>query len=346
MANAPSETAEATLGAAKFYYAALSQVAFDPSGAYVALVSALECLAGHHYSGKQCQFAQVEKFKKLDSMLLQMAGSETADELCTKIREELLRNEYFIWQKFLLFITEHLPGDFWETQDELYPHNSAFPNIAREQLKWCLRQVYKARSEYVHGGKRFPLYVDFGTRQHYHTDITIELMRLHGQRRYLPPFSWFERLTHFVIIEFMLRSFAPDLIRARESDVVEKERLLAAIAALPLNVRDSLQKLTYWIACFVGWSIINPHAPNKEWADSAATVADLVNAGLVKSDATGLDGSSWLRNREVGEIVGEFFFGVRDNPFRGNELLLPKAHESLFDQSPHEDSNRRAEETP
>jgi len=39
-----------------------------------------------------------------------------------------------------------------------------------------------------------------------------------------------------------------------------------------------------------------------------------------------------LLNREVGEIVGEFIFGPRENPFRGNELLLPKDWDQLSQQ--------------
>jgi hypothetical protein len=42
MASAADERVAAVLGAARFYHAALSQVGFDPSGAYVALVSAIE----------------------------------------------------------------------------------------------------------------------------------------------------------------------------------------------------------------------------------------------------------------------------------------------------------------
>jgi hypothetical protein len=38
----------------------------------------------------------------------------------------------------------------------------------------------------------------------------------------------------------------------------------------------------------------------------------------------GYRGASWIKNREVGEVVGEFFFGAENNPFRGNDILLPK----------------------
>jgi hypothetical protein len=46
---------------------------------------------------------------------------------------------------------------------------------------------------------------------------------------------------------------------------------------------------------------------------------------LIGSEDEGLEGgSSWLKNRDIGEIVGEFFFGAYNNPFRGNEILLPR----------------------
>jgi hypothetical protein len=332
MAAASDATVAAAVAASKFYHTALSEVAFDPSGAYVALVSAIECLAGHHYEGKTFEFSQVERFQDVEKLLTELCNSQSADELCAMIQQELLRNEHFIWQKFFLFTTEYLTDDFWETSDELYPYNSAFPKISREHFKWCLRQVYDARSGYVHGGKRFPSYVDFGTRREHPSDVTFELMKLMGKKRYLPPFTWFERLTHLVTVEFMLREFAPDLVRARLSDLAEKQHLLGVMAALPANVQASLRKLTHWMARFLGYSVINPLCPNKEWADSAETVAALVDAGLVRSEGAGLDGSSCLRNREVGDAVGEFVFGIEANPFRANELFLPKAYESLIER--------------
>jgi hypothetical protein len=50
---------------------------------------------------------------------------------------------------------------------------------------------------------------------------------------------------------------------------------------------------------------------------------------LVGRDGEGLEGHAWLKNREVGKAIGEFFFGAEKNPFRGNELLLPKNWDDL-----------------
>lgn len=50
---------------------------------------------------------------------------------------------------------------------------------------------------------------------------------------------------------------------------------------------------------------------------------------MVGRDGEGLEGHAWLKNREVGEAIGEFFFSAEKNPFRGNELLLPKNWDDL-----------------
>ena len=81
--------------------------------------------------------------------------------------------------------------------------------------------------------------------------------------------------------------------------------------------------MAQWTAQLLGAAIINPHTPNKDWADSAKTVKTLLETGLIGGDGRGLKGSSWLKSRAIGEAVGEFVFGIAANPFRDNELLCP-----------------------
>jgi hypothetical protein len=128
----------------------------------------------------------------------------------------------------------------------------------------------------------------------------------------------------------MLRAFAPEQAQARGAECAEKVRLLGVMAALPANIQASLRKLTQWTAGFAGSTIVNAHAPNKGWADRPETVAALAQAGLITCEGVGPDGSAWLRNREVGAAAGEFVFGAATNPLRGNEILLPRAYESIF----------------
>jgi hypothetical protein len=83
-------------------------------------------------------------------LLAEVAKFEGAKEICTRIEQDLLNKEHFVWQKFLLFTPEHMPEAFWEIPDNLYPHSTSFAPISRMHFRWCLRRIYDARSEYVH----------------------------------------------------------------------------------------------------------------------------------------------------------------------------------------------------
>jgi hypothetical protein len=155
-------------------------------------------------------------------------------------------------------------------------------------------------------------------------EVNLAIERIRGKQRYLPPLSWLERLTQMVITEYLHRSCAPKLIAARQAVVAEKEDLMAQIKQLPENVVNALEKLTKWTAQFIGFSVINPMAPNRKWSDRASTVSLLLDKELISGEGKGLNGKSWLKDRFVGEVVGEYFFGTAQNPFRDNELLLPR----------------------
>lgn len=72
-------------------------------------------------------------------------------------------------------------------------------------------------------------------------------------------------------------------------------------------------------------------APNETWADCPRTVELLRDAGLIRvAHGVASDGSSYFKNREVAEAVGEFVFGVANNPFRDCELFLPQQLEEQF----------------
>lgn len=323
-AQAPEEMRNAILAAARFYYEALSLTGFDIAGAYISLVCAIECLAGHHYGDKKFKFDEVEKFKKLSPTLNKIAKLRRGKILAEELRKELVAAEYFLFQKYKSFIVEHLPKSFWSVPDVLYPYNSIFPPIPQEKLGGCLREAYDARSSYVHAGKPFPAYVEFGLMERAPIEASMAIEKIRGKQRYLPPLSWLERLTHMVITEYLLRSCAPDLMKEHQGKLKEKERLLRGIKALPENVVKALEKLTKWNARWLGASVINPMAPNKEWADASKTVLLLRKKGLIGGEGRGMAGKSWLKDRFVGEVVGEYFFGEAKNPFLGNELLLPE----------------------
>lgn len=336
MANAEDATVNAALAASKQYHAALSLVPFDPSGAYVSLVSAIECLAGHHLKNKKFDFDGVPKFDRLRPLLEQVVVSPNGGAIADGLKKELLRAEHFLIQKFILFITDHLSSEFWEIPDESNRHKEALPVIKREHLSWCLRQIYTARSRYTHAGEPFPAHIELGIRRRVPSHVMMAGLDLVGKEKHFPVFAWFERLVHLVISEYLRRSFAPELVQARKSDLVEKQRLMDVIRGLSPNVRQCLKVLTEWTAQFLDLAVINPLAPNKSWADSPETIDILQQTGVIDRDGVGFDGHAWLKSREVGEAVGEFFFGTEGNLFRGNEILLPKDWDSLvtsFDDS-------------
>jgi hypothetical protein len=140
----------------------------------------------------------------------------------------------------------------------------------------------------------------------------------------VPPVIWFERVVHLVIVEFMTRTFAVELVKRIQEHRDKQAALLEVIKKLPDPAKESLAKLTRWTARWIGFSVIGPYAPNKEWADSPKSVEDLRAAGLIEVNSSDAEGSSTLKNRRAGEAAGEFVFGSADNPLRDSELLLPE----------------------
>jgi hypothetical protein len=329
MAAADAATVDAALAAAKLYHAALSLVAFDPSGAYVSLVSVIECLAGHHFAGRRFDFDSLPKFEGFRPLLEKIGRLPEGGAIAEQLKSELIQTEHFLLKKFILFITDHLPDEFWTVADDVYPYNAAMPAMTQDNLAWCLRQIYEARSKYVHAGKPFPVHIELGLGSKVRTEAMMAGMDLLTKERYFPLFARFERIVHLTICEYLRRSFAPEFVQARVADLVEKQRLIEAVGGLAPTVRECLRKLTLWTAQFLGFAVINPLAPNKDWADSPETIDALRQAGLVGRDGEGLEGHAWLKNREVGEAIEEFFFGAEKNPFLGNELLLPKNWDDL-----------------
>jgi hypothetical protein len=253
-----------------------------------------------------------------------MSDLEEARDDIAELKEELIRSEQFLRQKFALFLEDHVTAEFWEVPDELYEHGTVFPPITPDNFKTCLLEAYDARSAYLHGGSPLPDYVDFGLRRYSPAGVFAQLLELKGRQKFIPQLSWFERLCHVALLQFMRRSLAPNPAHADSVRLAEKGQLLKVMANLPGNVQDSLRKLVYWTARFLPFAVMNPYAPNSEWADCPETIAILKKAQIVAGEGDGLYGSSWLRDREIGEIAGEFVFGAAKNPFRGNELLLPK----------------------
>jgi hypothetical protein len=325
-------TIDAALAATKLYYAGLSIARFDPSIAYVSLVSAIECLAGYHYRKHQFAFHDVGESEGLSLTLDKLSVLAGGNSLVEQLKNKLTKRENFSTKKFYFLVADFLPDDFWTTPDDLYQVPSLGSPDSKAGLGKALKAVYTARSKYVHAGTPFPAHVEFGLNKSVPVQVAMASLDIprNGTKKTVPAFIWFERVTHLVIKEYLRRSFAPEIVQAREENAEEKARIHDVIRNLANNIRESLRKLTSWTRPFLGMAIINPFAPNKEWADEEATVIALRDSGLIGTTDPAITGASWLKNREVGEAVGEFFFGAAANPFRGNDLLLPKGWDEIF----------------
>jgi hypothetical protein len=311
------------LSAAERYHAALSISAFDLSTAYLLLVSAVETLAGHHYKTKKFDFGEVEKFKGVHRLLQGLKVPDGDDNIIEMIQKEMLKQEHFVKQKFTQFVKDFLPSRFW-FKDGFHPDGYGLPPIPREKLKQFIGKAYDARSNLAHAGIPFPSYVALGARDRIPVRATMDAMNMIGtSKRFVPPFAWFERLTHYVIEEFLVRIVAPEVGKARLARQEAFEGMLKKIAMLPANAQKSLETLTKWTAGFLGAALIGPMAPNRKWALDLDSIATLESNGFIRCESCTWEGSSCLKDRLIGEAVGAFFWNAADNPFRGNDILEP-----------------------
>src|SRR5262245_38211076 len=266
LSNVEEKDANAVLAASRLYHAALSLAGYDVSTAYFSLVSAIECLAGHHFIEKSFNFDDVQKFKGDGKIIEQISAVISNYDLLDNLKQALLKEEHFVWQKFRSFIEEFLAEEFWQQPDELHPGGYGVPAIEKTKLRRFLRQIYEARSAFAHSGAPFPAHVEIGTSDRVSIKAMMQGFGLIGSNRFVPPYIWFERLTHFVLCEYLLRVIAPELAQGRARRAREKTKLLEVIAGLPQRTRDDLERLTRWTAKFVGFAVIGPMASNREWA--------------------------------------------------------------------------------
>ena len=145
LSKAKEADANAILAACRLYHAALSLSSYDTSTAYFSLVSAIECLAGHHFSEKEYIFDEVQKFNEVGKVIAKIVPSLRDSNLIDDLKREILRVEHFVWQKFRNFIEEFLPDEFW-LQDELHPKGYIMPPVKNEFfVRSCERSTMLVR---------------------------------------------------------------------------------------------------------------------------------------------------------------------------------------------------------
>jgi len=316
-----SPYAQSILNSARMYALALERINQDVDIAYQLLITCVESIANDLYRLYTPAESEMIKVKKnvadlaIQLGLTEEKGKQLAIEAC----------EGMSWhgRKFAKFLIENTGDELWTEKDDVFKLPEEFlPK--KSDFETAINEIYRARGKASHSGGTYPASAHIGTRSELSMEVFLDIA---PSEKPFPPIGWFERVVNSAIIGFMHRFLVPEIQQEESARVAEKERLLKTISELPENVKDSLRKLVYWTARFLGYSIVNPYAPNGEWADSPETVAILKKTGIIGGEGNDLDGSSWLKNREIGEIVGEFVYGAEKNPFRGNVLLLPRGWE-------------------
>jgi len=324
---------DAVFAALRLYYSAISSAHFDPSGAYSSLVAGLETLAAHHYAGKSFAFSELGKFDSIRPILDKLRGLSGSGSLVDDLEQKLADNESSVARKLRMLVAEFLPDELWTSPDELRQGTSLPEDISKDELDKRLVAVYRARSGRSHAGSLFPGHTEFGISDRVPLHVVTAILDPRANRT-VPSFGWFERMTQMVMTEYLRRSFAPSLVAKRSTRSDEKARLLRVIGALDPATKDSLKKLATWTARFIGMTLINPMAANRRWAVGPESVRSLKELGIIGTSGDPTSGTSWLKNRDVGEAVGEFFFGATANPFRDNEILLPVGFDEENDHPP------------
>lgn len=312
-----SHYAESIVKSARLYTLALERIGQDVDIAYQLLIASIETIANDFYRRyAPTESEMIEVKKNVLNLAIQLGLTE---EKGKQLAIEACKGMFWHTRKFSKFLTENTGEELW-TEDDVFKLPERFlPK--KLDFESAIKEIYEARGKASHSGGIYPASAHLGTRSTLPVEVLLDIG--HSERPF-PPIAWFERVVNSAITGFMYRLIAPEIGQAQSSQVAEKERILKTISELPGNVQDSLRKLVHWTARFLGAAMINPHAPNSEWADSSETVAILNKMGIIGGEGNGLQGSSWLKDREIGEIAGQFVFGAEKNPFRGNELLLPR----------------------
>lgn len=224
LAKAKEADANAVLAASRLYHAALLLSEYDVSTAYFSLVSAIECVSGHHFKKRCFEFDDIEKFRRVRETITELSCLPDTADLLDDLKRKMLDQEHFVWQKFRDFIEEFLPEEFWQLPDIVQSLNLF--KIEKPQLRKFLRKAYDARSSFAHAGEPFPAHVEIGLYDgaSVRPRSVVEMAALPPTKAYVPTFPWFERVTWSVLREYLHRVIATDLPGSREDGLEELPR--------------------------------------------------------------------------------------------------------------------------
>jgi hypothetical protein len=224
--------AEGFILAMRLYHSAVEMMYTEPEFSYLFLIMCLETISSvaheDYKPGNEEEFldSRYPGWKVISNYLQPEKGGE--------LKELLLRNEYFTFQKLLKFVEENLPNHFWsEREDDAKPNylsiiigpgpdgygrpyvsesNLAiqeWEKIEKGSLRQSLRKIYDARSNLIHRGIRLPASIVIGHFPKIPADAFSETMEASMDKSkpllQIPPLITLERLVSYSLVEFLRR---------------------------------------------------------------------------------------------------------------------------------------------
>jgi hypothetical protein len=216
--------------AMRLYHSAVEMMYTEPEFSYLFLVTALETISSVVYKGYRPEDEQEFLSSRFPGW--NEASGGLSNDQTTVLKEVLLKNETYTFQKLLKFVNENIPEKFWsEAEDDAKPdyltgaiwpgpngkgeeritHSDKtiqdFEKIEKEDLRGALRAIYAARSKLVHEGIRFPASITLGHFRRLPPEVLAEMSPLMSNQTKMKlkvlPLLTFERLVSYSMVEFL-----------------------------------------------------------------------------------------------------------------------------------------------
>ena len=224
--------AEGFILAMRLYHSAVEMMYTDPEFSYLFLIMCLETISSMVHEDYKPD--KEEEFLDSRHPGWKAISDQLPPEKRPELRELLLRNEYFTFQKLLLFVEENLPEGFLsETEDDAKPNYLSIvigpgpdgrgqrylsePNLTiqkwekidKDNLRQALRKIYEARSNLIHRGIRLPASIVIGHFPRIPAEAFSETMTASMDPSkpllQIPPLITLERLVSNAMVEFLAK---------------------------------------------------------------------------------------------------------------------------------------------
>lgn len=222
--------------AMRLYHSAIEMMYLEPEFSYLFLVMSLEAISSVVYKKKDVMPTDVGNGRsELDQFLdSNYSGWRKHCDISTpeskaQVIKMLLTTAYFTRRKLSKFVSENVPERFWiEIKDDAKPdyltsvfessgqerisHSndtiSYLEKIKKENLAQVIQDIYKARSNLIHGGIRLPAGIEVGLFRMLPTDVIGEIVQAQheDQTKFslsIPPLITLERLVSYSMVEFL-----------------------------------------------------------------------------------------------------------------------------------------------